>query len=134
MTPELFWLTLTMLLAATMWLPFIIGVNTTESGQQVTKDGRANIPEMVPWVQRANRAHLNLVEQAMPFAALVLLAHVLDVTSGVTVGAAIAFFWLRLAHAVFMITSANQIPIRPIIFTLAWLCPMAVGIEILRLV
>lgn len=133
MTPELFWLTLTMLLAATMWLPFIIGVNTTESGQQVTKDGRANIPGMAPWVQRANRAHLNLLEQAMPFAALVLLAHVLNVTSVVTVWAAIGFFWLRLAHAVFMITSGKQIPIRPIIFTFAWLCPVAVGIEILRL-
>jgi len=133
MTTELFWLTLTMLLAATMWLPFIIGVNTTESGEQVTKDGRANIPGMVPWVQRANRAHLNLLEQAMPFAALLVMAHVLGVSSAVTVWAAIAFFWLRLGHAAFMITSGNQIPIRPIIFTLAWLCPMAVGIEILRL-
>lgn len=133
MSTELFWLTLTMLLAVSLWIPFIIGVNTTESGSQVTKDGRANIPGMVPWVQRANRAHLNLLEQSMPMAALVLVAHSLGVTSVVTVWAVVAFFWLRVAHAVFMLRSENQIPVRPIIFTAGWMCAIAVGVEILRL-
>ena len=133
MTPELFWTALTMLFAATMWVPFIIGVNTTDSAGQVTADGRANVPGMVPWVVRAHRAHLNLLEQSMPMAALVLIAHVLEVSSTATVWAAAAFFWLRVAHAAFMIRAENQFPIRPIIFTLAWLCPVAMGVEVLRL-
>ena len=133
MTPELFWLTLTMLLAATMWVPFIIGVNATDSGQQVTADGRANVPGMLPWVQRAHRAHLNLLEQAMPMAALILVAHALNVSSWITIWAAAAFFWLRVAHAGYMIAAQSQFPLRPVIFTLAWLCPIALGVEILRL-
>lgn len=133
MTPELFWLTMTILLAASLWIPFIIGVNTTESLQHVTPDGRADHAKMVPWVQRANRAHLNLLEQGMPFAALVLIAHLLGVSSALTVGAAAAFFWLRVAHAGIMLTMQKQIPIRPIVFTAGWICCVVLVVEILRL-
>ncbi|MEO0665659.1 MAG: MAPEG family protein [Pseudomonadota bacterium] len=133
MTPELFWLTLTMILAASLWIPFIIGVNTTESSAQVTADGRANIPAMVPWVQRANRAHLNLLEQAMPLAVLVLIAHLGGVSSAITVAAVAAFFWLRVAHAGLMIWGRHTFPWRPILFTLGWFCPVVLGVELLRL-
>ncbi|MEL7299030.1 MAG: MAPEG family protein [Pseudomonadota bacterium] len=133
MSAELTWLTLTMVLAASLWIPFIIGVNATESGAQVTEDGRANIHGMVPWVQRANRAHLNLLEQAMPLAVLVLVAQAAAVTSAVTVTAVAAFFWLRVAHAMLMIWGRFTFPWRPILFTLGWLCPLALAVEILRL-
>ncbi len=133
MTTELFWLLLTMLLAASLWIPFIIGVTTTESAQHVTADGRAMYTDMLPWVQRANRAHLNLLEQSMPFAALVIMAHALGVSSMFTIAAAIAFFWLRVAHAVIMLRIENQIPVRPIVFTAAWICSLIYVVEILRL-
>ncbi|MGR3492188.1 MAG: MAPEG family protein [Shimia sp.] len=133
MTSELIWLSLTLILASSLWIPLIIGVNTTESGQQVTGDGRANVPGMLPWVHRAHRAHLNLLKQAMPFAGLILIAHVAGVSSLVTVWAAAAFFFIRLAHAAFMIAAQSQFPVRPTIFTLGWLCRVAVFVEVLCL-
>ena len=132
MTTELFWLTLTMGLAASLWLPFIILVNTTAAGAAVD-NGLARYTDMGRAAQLANRAHLNLLEQGMPFAALVLLAHILGVSSGLTVLAAAAFFWLRLAHAAVMLWVGPQLPIRPIIFTAGWLCSLAFLVEILRL-
>ena len=77
MTTELFWLTLTMGLAASLWLPFIILVNTTAAGTAVD-NGLARYTDMGRAAQLANRAHLNLLEQGMPFAALVLLAVLVD--------------------------------------------------------
>ncbi|MGR3542541.1 MAG: MAPEG family protein [Hasllibacter sp.] len=132
MTPELFWLTLTMILAASLWVPFIVLVNTTEAGAQVD-NGLAGVAAMPRPARMANRAHLNLLEQSMPFAALILLAHALGVTSAVTVWAAAAFFFLRVAHAAIMLLDMRQIPIRPIVFTLAWACVLAIGVEVLRL-
>ena len=84
MNAELFWLTLTMILAASLWIPFIARVNTTPAGKAVD-NGLARYGDMDRAAQMANRAHINLVEQAMPFVALVLLAHALGVSSTATV-------------------------------------------------
>ncbi|MEM1372953.1 MAG: MAPEG family protein [Pseudomonadota bacterium] len=132
MTPELFWLTLTMALAASLWIPFIIHVNATDSGAQVD-NGLANVQGMARWGRMAYRAHLNLLEQAMPFAGLVILAHLIGVSSALTVAAAVAFFWLRVAHMGVMLFVDKQIPIRPIIFTAGWVCCLLFVVEILRL-
>lgn len=132
MTTELFWLTLTMGLAASLWIPFIVLVNTTSAGQAVD-NGLPRYSDMTRAAQLANRAHINLIEQGMPFAALVILAHALGVSSAATVAAAIAFFWLRLAHAGVMLWVNRQIPIRPIIFTAGWVCCVVFAVEILRL-
>lgn len=132
MTTELFWLTMVLALAASLWIPFIIHVNATESGAQVD-NGIANIRGMARRGQLAHRAHLNLLEQGMPFAALVILAHVLGVSSVITVTAAVAFFWIRVAHAGVMLWVPRQLPLRPIVFTGGWLCCLAFVAEILRL-
>ncbi|MEH6645082.1 MAPEG family protein [Sulfitobacter sp.] len=75
-----------------------------------------------PWVQRAYRAHLNLLEQTMPFAVLVLLVDRLDGFTALTYWTAIAFFWLRVAHAVGYIIGTARLPLRPLIFLGGWLC------------
>ncbi len=84
-------------------------------------------------MHRAHRAHLNLIETALPFAALVLIANAAGISTGITVGAAIAFFWLRVLHAVGMISGNAQFPVRPIIFTASWLCSVLLVVEIIRL-
>ncbi|MGL6210525.1 MAG: MAPEG family protein [Paracoccaceae bacterium] len=133
MTIELTILLAVMLLAASMWLPYIIGVNihlpSTIDPFQKPYD-HSVLPD---WVQRANRAHLNLLEQAMPFAVLVLLAHQLSVTSTATVIACWTFAALRLTHAIGMTTGTLRLPGRPIVFTLAWVCILVLGVEIARL-
>ena len=130
MTPELTWLALSALLAACLWIPYIVGVNTeTADVSDFTRP--PDLTRMRPWVHRAYRAHLNMIETLIPFAAVVLIAHVAGVSGTVTLWATIAFFWLRVAHAVGMISGLATFPIRPIIFTASWLCTLAVGAVLL---
>lgn len=132
MTPELFWLTLTALLAASLWIPYIVGANATEARAIAGDLTRPpDLARMPAWVHRANRAHLNLIEQFVPFAVVVLIAHMAGVSTPVTVWAAALFFWLRLAHAVGMISGLARLPARPLIFTGGWLCILAIGISVL---
>lgn len=120
------------LFAASLWIPYIVGVNTVPEGSLPADapDGFeriANPHVHRPWVQRAYRAHLNLLEQLVPFALLVFLVDRVDGFTALTYWTAIAFFWLRIAHAVGFITGWAQLPARPIIFTLGWVCCLIMG-------
>lgn len=131
MTTELTYLTLTLMLAASLWIPYIVGVN---KHPQEGVDDFARPPALSgfpPWVHRAHRAHLNMIETALPFAGLVLMAHMLDVSTTVTIWAAAAFFWLRVVHAVGMISGVARFPVRPLIFSLSWICTLAIGVQLL---
>ncbi|MEM0937366.1 MAG: MAPEG family protein [Pseudomonadota bacterium] len=128
MTPELFWLTLSTLLAASLWIPFIVGVNMMPATDGPSPFHRPpDIRAMPPWIHRAYRAHLNMIETLVPFAAMVLIAHVAGISSSATLAATVAFFWLRLAHAVGMITGWAGMPLRPLIFTASWVCTLVVA-------
>ena len=134
MTPELWWTAWTAILAASLWIPFIVGVNTAPAGDGHDRTDftrPADPARERPWVHRAHRAHLNLLEQFLPMAALVLIAHAAGVTNAATAWATGLFFVLRLAHAVGMITGLVGFPARPIIFTAGWACVMAMGAAIL---
>jgi uncharacterized MAPEG superfamily protein len=137
MTTELFWLTLTAILASSLWLPFVIGVNTTPYNDPAgERDFFVYPPEhkyMVPWVQRAFRAHQNLLEQFLPFAVIVLVGHALEVSTTITQWCVIIFFWLRVAHAIGMITATARLPIRPLIFTAGWIVTMVYAWQVLAL-
>lgn len=133
---ELGILTCLCILAASLWIPYIVGVNTVPDGLPLptgAPDGFMRPPNPAlhrPWVHRAYRAHLNLLEQFLPFAVVVLI---LDRTSGfnaVTYWTCIAFFWLRVAHAVGYITAWARFPLRPIIFTLGWVCILVLGSQV----
>lgn len=132
MTTELMMLILTTILAASLWIPFIIGVNTSDAPEGFDPFVKPPNFEGFPlWVQRARRAHLNLIEQFVPFAVIVLIAHTLSVSTPVTVWACIAFFALRIAHAVGMITAITRMPARPIIFTLGWVMILLVTWQVI---
>ena len=59
---------------------------------------RDNMPAVEGWFARAKRAHSNLGENLVPFAAVVLVAHAAGVHSAWTRGGAILFFVARLGH------------------------------------
>ncbi len=118
--------------AASMWMPFIIGVNSAPEGSLPADapDGfvlAANWRLQRPWVQRAYRAHMNLLEQLVPFALLVLLVDRLDGFTSLTLWTCIAFLIIRVVHAVGYITAWTRFPARPIIFTLGWVCCLIMG-------
>ena len=118
---ELGILTCLAILAASLWIPYIVGVNTEpQDVDNFTRPG--DLSRLRPWVHRAHRAHLNLLEQLLPFAILVLILDRTDGFTALTYWTAIAFFWLRIAHAAGMISGVARMPLRPIIFTAGWIC------------
>ena len=120
---ELGVLTCLMILAASMWIPYVVGIVTDPSKEEAF-ERPADIRNLRPWVQRAHRAHLNLLEQAMPFAVLVLILNAIGGFTTLTYWAAIAFFWIRVVHAAGMISGIAREPLRPILFSLGWICVM----------
>lgn len=121
LTTELGIVTWLCVLAASLWIPYIIGVSSDPANPD--NFGRpGDLSLLRPWVHRAHRAHLNLLEQLLPFAVLVLLVDRVGGYSTLTFWTAIVFFWLRVAHAVGMITGMARMPLRPILFTGGWLC------------
>lgn len=131
MTTELFYLALTAVLAGSMWIPFVVGVNLYDTDPPIDFAHPPELRIFKPWVQRAYRAHLNLIEQGAPFAVLVLVAHLAEVSTAATVWATVAFFWLRVIHAVGMVSGWLGYPARPIVFTAGWFCLVALGWEVL---
>lgn len=132
MTPELWWTTWTALLAAALWIPFVVGVNVSPTDDDPSDFTRPRDPARnPPWVHRAHRAHLNLLEQFLPMAVMVLIAHVTGVSSIVTVWATGLFLLVRVGHAAGMISGWIGFPWRPILFTAGFACVLAVSVEIM---
>ena len=125
MTTELTYLFLMTVILACAWIPHIIGQVLTQGF--LTGDDYTNLrnqADFPAWVCRANRAHINLVEQFGAFAALVLIAHVLDVSSKWTVMAAAVFFWARIAHFVIFLVGVRILMTRTVIFSVSWIALM----------
>lgn len=131
MTTELWYLFLTSLLLAVLWIPFIAG-QAMNQGVLTAEDYRnlRDVDAMPAWIRRANRAHINLVEQFGAFAGLVVVAHLAGVSTAATALAAAIYFWARIAHAVVMIAGIGVIMLRTLIFVIAWLCLIVIAWEI----
>jgi uncharacterized MAPEG superfamily protein len=132
---ELGILTYLMILAASLWIPQIVGQAglKPEDLPDDAPDGFTRIHNMhlMPaWIGRAHRAHLNLLEQAFPFAVLVLIIDRLDGFTALTYWTAIAFFWLRIAHAIGMISGRALMPVRPMIFTAGFVCNLIMAFAV----
>ncbi len=133
MTTELVYLMLTALLTGCLWIPVVIGY-VSSRGLLTPADYKVAPTSALPdWTNRANRAHMNAVESFAPFAAVVLVAHVLGVSSGVTVVCAAVYFFARLAHAVVHISGFPLFNARTMIFTISWVAFLVFAIETLRL-
>jgi MAPEG family len=79
MTVELKWLIYTALLAGSLWIPFIVGVNTTDfPGKAQLFIRPPDHGQLKPWVHRSLRAHRNMLEPFVPFAIIVLVGAAID--------------------------------------------------------
>ena len=64
-------------------------------------------PELKGWGGRAQRSHVNMAESLLPFACLVLIAHVVGRTGDLSVLGAEIFLISRLAYAVLYIAGVK---------------------------
>ena len=75
---------------------------------------REGVPEFTGIAGRARRAHLNMLENLVLFAALVLITAVAGKANAMTALGAAIFFWARLAYAAIYLAGL------PWLRTIAW--------------
>jgi len=117
MSPDLhsllFYLLLSVILCFVQMLVAATGANT-QVGLPALAGNREGLAEMVGWAGRARRAHLNMIENLVLFAALVLITAISGKANATTAMGAMIFFWARLAYAVIYLIGI------PWLRTLAW--------------
>lgn len=99
MKPELALLVWSVLLTFVQMLLAVAGA-TAQVGLPALAGNREGLAHCTGWAGRAARAHHNMLENLVLFAALVLTAVVAGRTNGATLLGAQMFFWARLAYAV----------------------------------
>ncbi len=132
MTTELFYLLLTAILTGVLWIPVVIGYVLTRGPLKPSDYKVAPTSPLPDWVNRANRAQINAVENFATFAPVVLIAHVVEVSTSITVISAAVYFYARAAHAVIHISGFSLFMARTVLFTVAWLAFVTFAIELLR--
>lgn len=131
MTQELTALALLAIFAGGLWIPYIIAVNTQPGDGNNPFVSPPDVNQQPDFMRRRFRAHLNLLEQLLPFAILVVIAHLAGVSNAITVWTCWIFVALRLAHAVVMMTGKPEWALRPIIFTAGFVCILVLGWQVL---
>ncbi len=128
MTTDLLYLSLTAMLTAALWIPYIVSQVVTNGP---LKPHNYVDPASRPihlWGQRAHRAYLNAIEVFAPFAALVIVAHMIGRGDAVAFWA-MFFFWTRVGHAVVYWTAIPYI--RTLLFTLGFVATVAIFCHLL---
>jgi uncharacterized MAPEG superfamily protein len=122
-TPDLAYLLYSVILCFVQVLLAAFSANTQVSLPTLAGN-REGLPEILGWAGRARRAHLNMIENLVLFAALVLTAAVAGKANALTAIGAAIFFWARLAYVVIYLVGI------PWLRTLAWLAGV-VGMAII---
>jgi uncharacterized MAPEG superfamily protein len=99
MKPELMLLVWAVLLTFVQMLVAVSGA-TLQVGLPALAGNREGIAPCTGWAGRAARAHHNMLENLVLFAALVLAAVLAGRTNSTTLLGAQLFFWARLGYAV----------------------------------
>src|SRR5919108_1701017 len=99
MKPELALLVWAAVLTFVQMLIAVLGA-TAQVGLPALAGNREGLAPCTGWAGRAARAHHNMLENLVLFAALVLAAVVAGRTNATTLLGAQIFFWARLAYAV----------------------------------
>ena len=98
MKPELMLLLWAVLLTFVQMLVAVTGA-TLQVGLPALAGNREGLAPFTGWAGRAQRAHHNMLESLVLFAALVLAAVVSQKTNSMTLLGAELFFWARFAYA-----------------------------------
>ena len=99
MKPEMMLLLWAVLLAFVQMLIAVTGA-TLQVGLPLLAGNREGLAPCTGWAGRASRAHHNMLESLVLFAALVLIAALAGKSNAMTLLGAQLFFWARLVYVV----------------------------------
>jgi len=128
LTTDLTYLAWSAALCAVLWMPYAFE-RIFNWGLVDAVGYPENPPEAAKWAQRAQRAHLNMVENLAVFAALVLVAHAAGAANAMTALGATLFFWGRVGHAVIFIIGIPWL--RTLAFFIAWIGLLLIFLQII---
>ena len=114
MKPELMWLLWALALTFVQMLVAVSGA-TLQVGLPALAGNREGLAPCTGWAGRAQRAHHNMLESLVLFAALVLIAVITNKTNSATLLGAQIFVWARLVYALVYMAGI------PWLRTLVWL-------------
>ena len=86
----------------------------TQVGLMKLVGNRDDMPKLVGWVGRAERAHINILQNLVLFDVLVIVAVLTNRTNDMTLLGAQLFFWGRVAYALIYLAGL------PWLRTLSW--------------
>ena len=125
MKPELMWLLWAVALTVVQMLIAVTGA-TLQVGLPMLASNRDGMPPLTGWARRAERAHRNMLESLVLFAALVVIAVLSNKTNSATLMGAQIFVWARLAYALIYLVGI------PWLRTLVWFASI-IGLVIIFL-
>jgi len=99
---ELFWLAITTTMTALLWLPYITNW-IVEKGPVIALWNPVEYEHnqaRAAWARRMLKAHENAAENLTIFAPLVLILHILGISTPATVTTCAVYFAARLVHVV----------------------------------
>jgi uncharacterized MAPEG superfamily protein len=132
LTPELFWLTLTVILTGLLWVPYIVNRCMVRGLGDTMGNPVPGAKPHAPWATRLMFAHDNAVENLVIFAPLVLILAEIDYSTKWTVWACAVYFWSRVAH---LVVYTLGLPVfRTLAFTVGFLAQAVLALAIFRLV
>ena len=133
MNLTLYYLALSGILCVLLWIPYILnrvfvwGIPAFASNYP-SKKFPAETPTIPVWAQRAQRAHLNMVETLPAFAAVVLAAYLTNANNSIVVIWAAIFFWARVFHAVIYIFGVPYL--RTPTYLISWAAVLIIGTQV----
>lgn len=129
-----YYLALSGLLTVLLWTPYIVGRLFVWGLPTFLTNYPENFPKEEPetplWMDRAKRAHLNMVETMPAFIAVVVAAGLLGNTeNAVTVAQwAQIFFFARIAHAIVYILAIPAL--RTPVYLISWAAILVIGAQV----
>lgn len=126
---EMYWLLLTLILSATMWVPYILNRMKEQGILFALWDPQGETQARAPWANRMMRAHENAVENLVIFAPLVLALQWLHISTTATVAACIVYFFARLVH--FVVFTFGVPVLRVVTFLIGFGAQMTLAVNLL---
>ncbi len=130
MKNEIYWLTLTIVMTAVFWVPYLLNRITEHQLIPALRNPNRDARPKSEWANRMMYAHENAVENLILFAPLVIGVHILGLSNSQTVMAATIYFFARLAH--FFIYTFGIPYFRSIAFFIGFLSQMVLAFTILN--
>ena len=132
MTTELYWLIMSCLMTALLFVPYILNRMREHGIGPALWNPQPDTRPKARWAERLMRAHANAVENLVVFAPLVLALQILGISTALTAGASMVYFFVRLVHAI-LYTFAVPL-LRTVAFVIGFGCQMALALTLLHII